>query len=90
MHFGATFADAKKRATARIEAIKAAIHALGALPHRGTRRDNLMRGMRSVTKQRAILYFTVDEEQRVVRVLAVFFGGQDHQNIMLRRLLERN
>jgi len=31
--------------------------------------------------------FIVDEEARVVRVLAVFFGGQDHQRAMLRRLL---
>ncbi len=33
-----------------------------------------MPGLRRVTKDRAVFYFTVDEERRVVRVLAVFFG----------------
>jgi toxin ParE1/3/4 len=40
-----------------------------------------------VTKQRAVFYFDVDDDQRLVRILAVFFGGQDHQRAMLRRLL---
>ena len=43
-----------------------------------------MPGLRTVTKDRAIFYFLVDEE---VRVLAVFFGGQAHQRAMLRRVL---
>ncbi|MEQ1616787.1 MAG: hypothetical protein ABL883_00400 [Terricaulis sp.] len=47
----------------------------------------MMRGLRSDTKDRAISYFTVDDDARLVRVLAVFFGGQDHQREMLKRLL---
>ena len=48
----------------------------------------MMPGLRSVTKDRAIFYFTIDEGKHVVRVLAVFFGGQDHQREMLKRMLE--
>ena len=33
-------------------------------------------------------WFDVVEARRTVRVLAVFFGGQDHLRHMLRRLLE--
>ena len=38
--------------------------------------------------RRAIYWFDVDEGRRTVRVLAVFFGGQDHIRRMLIRLLE--
>ena len=55
-------------------------------PHQGTLRTKMVPGLRSVTKDRAIFYFTVDDEARLVRVLAVFFGGQDHQREMLKRL----
>jgi plasmid stabilization system protein ParE len=56
------------------------------LPHQGSLRPDILPGLRSVTKRRAIFYFDVDDELRLVRVLAVFFGGQDHQRAMLRRL----
>lgn len=65
------------------------MRALGRTPHQGTLRPELAPGLRSVTKDRAIFYFDVDDDRRVVRVLAVFFGGQDHQRLMLKRLLER-
>lgn len=40
-----------------------------------------------MTIDRAIFWFDLDEAERVVRILAVFFGGQDHIRHMLRRLL---
>jgi plasmid stabilization system protein ParE len=49
-------------------------------------REDLRPGLRQVTKHRAVFYFTVDEAAERVRVLAVFFGGQDHLGLMLRRL----
>lgn len=52
--------------------------ALSAAPHKGTLRPELAPGLRNVSKDRAVFYFTVDNDARVVRVLAVFFGGQDH------------
>jgi len=59
---------------------------LADLPHQGTLHPKVMPGLRSVTKNRANFYFTVDDEAQIVRVLAVFFGGQDHQRAMLVRL----
>jgi plasmid stabilization system protein ParE len=79
--------SAVDRASGRVGRIKTDMRALGAVPHQGTPYPQLMPGLRSVTKDRAIFYFIVDDEMQVVRVLAVFFGGQDHQRLMLRRLL---
>lgn len=84
---GDNIESAVDRASERVERIKTDMRALGAVPHQGTLYPQLMPGLRSVTKDRAIFYFIVDGETQVVRVLAVFFGGQDHQRLMLRRLL---
>lgn len=86
MAFGDDRSEALERAAARIEAIEAEMLALGDLPLQGTLRPDLLAGLRSVTKQRAIFYFDVDDDLRLVRVLAIFFGGQDHQRAMLQRL----
>lgn len=43
-------------------------------------------GLRCVTKERAIFYFKVDDEAKVVQILAIFFSGQDHQRHILKRL----
>lgn len=75
------------RAAARVERIKADMRSLAQAPHRGTLYPQLMPGLRGVTKDRAIFYFIVDDDARVVRVLAVFFGGQDHQRSMLKRIM---
>ena len=85
--FGDSRGDAVARAAVRTEKIEAAMLSLGETPHQGTLRPELLPGERSVTKQRAIYYFDVDDDRQLVRVLAVFFGGQDHQRAMLRRLL---
>ncbi len=78
--------DAIGRAAARISAIESSMASLGDLPHQGTLCPELLPGLRSVTKERAIFYFDVDDTLLRVRVLAVFFGGQDHRRAMLRRL----
>jgi plasmid stabilization system protein ParE len=84
--FGDERGEALERAAARIEGIEAEMLALGDVPHQGTLRPELLPGLRSVTKQRAIFYFDVDDDLHLVRVLAIFFGGQDHQRAMLQRL----
>ena len=88
LHFGDDLERAFGRAAARVERIKHDLRALGRTPHQGVLRSEMMPGLRSVTKDRAVFYFTVDENARVVRVLAVFFGGQDHHRRMLMRLGE--
>jgi plasmid stabilization system protein ParE len=61
---------------------------LGRAPFLGTLREDIMPGLRRVTKNSAIYYFRTDEARECVDVLAVFFGGQDHQRRMLMRLME--
>ena len=84
--FGDERDEAVARAAERIEGIEAEMVALGNAPHQGTLRPDLLPGLRSVTRRRAIFYFDVDDDLRLVRVLAIFFGGQDHQRAMLQRL----
>jgi toxin ParE1/3/4 len=63
-----------------VDAIRAFVRSLGALPHRGTRRDDLRPGLRVVPfKTRTAVAFEVDDERRVVTVLRVFYGGQDYE-----------
>jgi plasmid stabilization system protein ParE len=75
-----------RRAAGRIGAIEDDMERLGGAPFQGTLREDLMPGLRHVTKNRAIFYFLVDEIAAEVRVLAVFFGGQDHVARMLARV----
>ncbi|MFK3688974.1 type II toxin-antitoxin system RelE/ParE family toxin [Agrobacterium tumefaciens] len=62
---------------------------LGTAPFQGTLLPNGLPGIRRVTKHQAILYLDVDEPKEMVRILAVFFGGQGHQRHMLKRLAAR-
>lgn len=87
LDFGEPTDRAFQQAARRIDAIEDAVFALGNAPHQGTLDPELLPGLRRVTKERAILYFDTDEDAQVVRVLAVFFGGQDHRRRMLIRLL---
>tara|TARA_R100000322_G_scaffold97169_1_gene61174 strand:- start:10492 stop:10836 length:345 start_codon:yes stop_codon:yes gene_type:complete len=75
------------RAATRIREIETAMEGLGAVPFQGTLRPELGPGLRSVTKGRAVFYFDADEKTETVRLLAVFYGGQDHRARMLVRLL---
>jgi toxin ParE1/3/4 len=88
--FGEDEATAYQRASTRILEIEAAMAALGDAPHQGTLHPEFSDGLRSVTKGRAIFYFDVDDTEHLVRVIAIFFGGQDHQRRMLLRLLSPN
>lgn len=87
LDFGEDPETAFERAATRIAAIEDAMEALGRAPRQGTLRPDLLPGLRSVTKGRAILCFDLDERAWRLRVLAVFFGGQDHRRAMLLRLL---
>lgn len=84
--FGSSGREATERAVSRIRIIRSDILGLAARPHRGTRHSDIAPGLRHVTLNRAIIWFEIDEDARCVRVLAVFFGGQDHHRHMLRRM----
>lgn len=87
--FGDPVEDAFERAAARIRGIEADMKAVGEMPRQGTLMQEIMAGLRHVTKNHAILYFNIDEGEKVVRILAVFIGSQDHRRHMLRRLMSR-
>jgi len=86
--FGESLESALDHAEARIREIRTAAERILIAPHRGERRDDLLPGLRHLAIGRAIYWFDVDDERQKVRVLAVFFGGQDHVRHMLVRLLD--
>jgi plasmid stabilization system protein ParE len=78
--------DAFVRAERRLLEIEGEIDRLGRVPYQGTLDPRIMDGLRHVTKNSAVFYFIADEAERRVRVLGVFFGGQDHRAHILRRI----
>jgi toxin ParE1/3/4 len=86
--FGETPGEALSHAAARVRTIRNSADRLLTAPHRGTRHDEMLSGLRHLTIDRAIFWFEIDETRQVVRVLAIFFGGQDHIRRMLLRLLD--
>lgn len=85
--FGESTEEALDHATRRVIGIAKAADRLASFPLRGTARDDILPGVRFVAIARAIYWFDVDQKTRKVRILAVFFGGQDHVRHMLVRLL---
>lgn len=88
--FGEAPAEANRHAQVRIEAIIAAAERLATAPFRGECHDDLLPGLRHLALDRAVYWFRPRSEQREIQILAVFFGGQDHQRRMLVRLLQKS
>lgn len=88
LDFGENPETALDRAGARVPEIRTAAERILSAPHRGERHDDILTGLRHLTIGRAIYWFDVDETRETVRVLAVFFGGQDHVRHMMIRLHE--
>jgi len=84
--FGEPLAEAHSHAKLRIEAIITAAERLATAPLRGESHDDLLPGLRHLALDRAAYWFRPRAEQRDIQVMAVFFGGQDHQRRMLVRL----
>ena len=85
--FGEGTEEALNHAARRVMDIRKAADRLASFPLRGTERDDILPGIRFLAIARAIYWFDVDRTARKVRILAVFFGGQDHIRQMLVRLL---
>ncbi|QNJ24588.1 hypothetical protein SynSYN20_00228 [Synechococcus sp. SYN20] len=88
--FGEPLAEANRHAQLRIESIIAKAERLATAPLRGESRDDLLPGLRYLALDRAVYWFRPRSEQQDIQVLAVFFGGQDHQRRMLVRLLQNS
>lgn len=88
LDFGERLDSAIDHAGRRVLEIRAAAEGILTAPHRGDRHDDILSGLRHLSIGRAIYWFDVDDERRVVSILAVFFGGQNHVRHMMRRLLQ--
>jgi len=84
--FGDDLNSAVARAAARIKQALGYLETFEARPYRGTEYPQVRPGLRTVTNNRFIYYFEIDEPRSEVRILAVFFGGMDHQKQILERL----
>ena len=72
----------------RIRGIRISANKLALAPKQGTLRPDILESLRFVRLDKAVFWFVLDEGQKIVRVLAVFFGAQDHIRHMLVRLLD--
>ena len=88
LEFGESLESALNPAEARIAEIRVAAERIPTAPHRGQRHDDILPGLRPLAIGRAVYWFDVDEPRETVRVLAVFFGGQDHIRHVMARLLD--
>ena len=66
-----------------IARIEAACLALATFPKRGTRRDDLRPGLRTIGfEQRATIAFQVMQDEVVI--IRIFYGGQDYERAFRR------
>lgn len=78
---------AMQHAAARVKFILTTADRLCRAPFRGESHDDILPDLRHLTLDRAIYWYITDRPSQQLRVLAVFFGGQDHLRKMLLRLL---
>ena len=76
--FGDTKAVATERANSRVRAAFDYMLTFATHPHRGTMHPELRDSVRHVTAQQFVYYFETDDRLAEVRILTVFFGGEDH------------
>jgi plasmid stabilization system protein ParE len=79
--------SASIRAEKRLRGIRKAADRLSTFPDRGIPRDDILAGARSIAFGRAVYWYDIDRRSKTVRILVVFFGGQDHIRRMLIRAL---
>lgn len=84
--FGHDTRQARDLAASRIKGIEGNATRLIAAPHIGTK--HIIRGvtLRHVTFDRAVYWFEPDASIETVRIIGIFYGGQDHLGRMLARL----
>ena len=84
--FGESPGAASSHAAERLRRIRGNADRICMSSDRGTTHDDIISGLRHLMIERAIFWYVVNESEGVVRVLAVFFGGQDHVRHMRLRL----
>nr|WP_294516349.1 hypothetical protein [uncultured Rhodopila sp.] len=86
--FGDTKARATERANSRTREAFEYMLTFATQPHRGTVHPELRDGVRHVTAQQFVYYFEIDDNRAEVRIITVFFGGEDHLEQIAERLRE--
>jgi toxin ParE1/3/4 len=78
--------SAAQLAAERIGEANACMRTFETYPHRGTEHPDIREGLRTITSNRFIFYFDIDDTLLEVRRLAVFFGGLDHRRQIADRI----
>ncbi|CCQ72460.1 type II toxin-antitoxin system RelE/ParE family toxin [Magnetospira sp. QH-2] len=87
--FGDNPAEAVEKVEARIFELRQFINGLKAFPQKGRRRDDLKKGLRLLPDQRkAAIAYEVVEKTKTVKVLRIFYGGEDYESVMHDRPVE--
>jgi toxin ParE1/3/4 len=72
--------SSEARAGSYIARITDCCQSLAHFPERGTRRDDVRRGLRTIGFERHVtVAFSVHREAKQVRVLGIYYGGQDFE-----------
>ena len=87
--FGAPRDVALERAAVLISAIQAAADKLAEFHLQGTLRPDILPDVRFVRLNNAVFWFRPEADAQIVRVLAMFFGAQDHIRHMMVHMLDR-
>lgn len=67
-----------------VDSIVTYCESLETFPERGTRRDDLLPGLRITNyRHRAVIAFLVDTPTRTVSILSVFYGARDYESRFL-------
>ena len=86
--FGDTTVIATERANSRIRAAFDYMLTFTTHPHRGTVHPELRDSVRHVTAQQFVYFFEINDHLAEVKILTVFFGGEDHLEQIAERLRE--
>ena len=66
-----------------VEGINQSCNGLETFPHRGTRRDDIYSGLRTIGyKRRCTIAFVVSDDKKTVVIQGVFYGGQDFERYL--------
>ena len=87
VQFGESPLSADAQAKKRISHILDEMDSIAVAPFRGESHENWLPGLRHLTLGKAIYWYQVDAQSKTIRVLAIFYGSQNHIRRMLVRLL---
>lgn len=80
-------AGSPENATRFVDAIVNYCEGLANFPRRGTARDNIRPGLRTVSfRKRVVIAFAVLND--TVAILGIYYGGRDYENILLDEIAD--